>query len=78
MVDDDPEFRDAFDDLKQSANESRIGVCTLKDEPSIGECAEAIEKVRFARVRLQIAVPKIAVADAEKSGFLRSRSSWMR
>lgn len=70
VVDDDAELRDAFDDVKQSANESRIGICAFEDEPGIGESAEAIEEVRLADVCEQIAVPKVAVADADEERIL--------
>jgi len=66
VVDDDAEVGDSFCNLKDGADETRIGVCTFEDEAGIGQGTKAVEEVRFREVVKQIAIPQIAVADAEE------------
>ena len=66
MVDDDAELRDCVRNLEKSADEARVGIGALEDEAGIGEGTESIVKVRLREVVEQVAVPEIAVADAEE------------
>ena len=50
MVDDNAEFRDAFDDAEQGGDEARVGISAFENKTCVGKSAKAIEEVRFADV----------------------------
>ena len=66
MVDNYVEAWDSFRDLKESADEARIGVCAFQHKAGFGESPQAIHEVRSGDVGEKVAIPQIAIADSEE------------
>ena len=66
VIDHDPQFGNPLRNLHDRVNQSRIGIGGLEHQARRGQRLQPIDKAWIFKVRRQIAVPEIPVANPQK------------
>jgi len=66
MVDDNAQIRHTIRQAHQAGNQSRIGICTIHHQPSLGNQFEIGDHGRIIHARAQVAFPQIPIANTQE------------